>query len=93
MNWLPIIQTNAICSTLGFSHPLCVRLLPLSLAPGFSRVLDVGGRGKPFQRFFSSGAGVKPLKRLGVCDAIFTWLKPGANEMPKLARLNPSTWR
>ncbi len=50
----------------------------LSLAPGFSQVVDAGEGEKPFQRFLRAGG--KPLKRFARHTVVNTRLKPGANE-------------
>ena len=79
------MQSNVTCQMLGFSQAKGIRPSPLSLAPGFSRVLEVDDGGKPFQRFFLSDAGVKPLKRLDALTVSYTRLKPGANEIAEFA--------
>jgi len=51
---------------------------PVSLAPGFSRVMASHEMAQPFQRFFR--AFQKPLKRLNHPPYLTTRLKPGANK-------------
>jgi hypothetical protein len=64
---------------------------PLSLAPGFSRVLAGGGEASRFNGFCwpaPDARSGKPLKRLAEWGRGDTRLKPGANETGRCLRGN-----
>ena len=63
----------------GRAHLSFLHLRPLSLAPGFSRVVLAVVTGNGFNRF-PAGREAKPLKRLGGGKTANNGRKPRANE-------------
>ncbi len=65
---------------------------PLSLAPGFSRVLACLMGANRFTGLPQAGRPAKPLKRFGLFIPSFTRLKPGANEKECWCVFGPRRW-